>query len=198
MKKLLFATAALLCAPHILLFMLRRKDSDGEKLSMDIEEWLRVKNHADYGIIKGLVYLLLKFKEFRNLYYHRMGKACILFSWLLPDRDTLHLFTPSQRMGGGFYIGHGWGTVVNAYAIGEHCMVAQNTTIGSKDFKTPTFGDHVKVWSHCVVLGGVKIGDNSQIGSGAVVVKDVPADCVVVPAKSAIIKKDGERVNILL
>lgn len=48
------------------------------------------------------------------------------------------------------------------------------------------------------LLGGVDIGDNTQIGSGAVVVKNVPENCVVVPAKSAIIKKDGERVNILL
>lgn len=47
-------------------------------------------------------------------------------------------------------------------------------------------------------LGGVEIGDNSQIGSGAVVVKNIPDGCVVVPAKSSIIKKNGERVNILL
>lgn len=53
------------------------------------------------------------------------------------------------------------------------------------------FGPIVSFW-------GVNIGNDTQIGSGAVVVKNVPANCVVVPAKSAIIKKDGKRVNILL
>lgn len=198
MKKLFFVLGVCICIPHILLFVLRRNSADGQKLSKDIKVWLSRKNHSDYGQIKGMTYLLLKLQEFRNLYYHRMGKGTLLFSWLLPQRTTLHIFTPSERIGGGFYIGHGWGTVVNAYSIGEECLVAQNTTIGSKDLKTPVLGNHVSVWSHCVILGGVRIGDNTQIGSGAVVVKNVPDDCVVVPAKSAIIKKDGERVNILL
>lgn len=198
MKKIFFAFGAFICIPHILLFALRRKSDGGQKLSKDINVWLSRKNHSGYGQIKGLVYLLLKLKEFRNLYYHRMGNGTLIFSWILPKRSTLHIFTPSERIGGGFYIGHGWGTVVNAYCIGEGCLVAQNTTIGSKDLKTPILGNHVSIWSHCVVLGGVEIGDNSQIGSGAVVVKNIPDGCVVVPAKSSIIKKNGERVNILL
>lgn len=198
MKKLFFTLGACVCLPHILFFVLRKNTNDGKKLSKDIKVWLSRKNHSDYGLIKGMAYLLLKLKEFRNLYYHRMGKGTLLFSWILPRRDTLHLFTPSERIGGGFYIGHGWGTVVNAYSIGEECLVAQNTTIGSKDLKTPKLGNHVSVWSHCVIIGGVNIGDNTQIGSGAVVVKNVSENCVVVPAKSAIIKKNGERVNILL
>ena len=198
MKKLFFALGACACIPHILFFVLRKNTNDGKKLSKDIKVWLSRKNHSDYGQIKGMAYLLLKLKEFRNLYYHRMGKGTLLFSWILPRRDTLHLFTPSERIGGGFYIGHGWGTVVNAYSIGEECLVAQNTTSGSKNLKAPILGNHVSVWSHCVILGGVNIGNDTQIGSGAVVVKNVPANCVVVPAKSAIIKKDGKRVNILL
>ena len=154
MKKLFFALGACACIPHILFFVLRKNTNDGKKLSKDIKVWLSRKNHSDYGQIKGMAYLLLKLKEFRNLYYHRMGKGTLLFSWVLPRRDTLHLFTPSERIGGGFYIGHGWGTVVNAYSIGEECLVAQNTTIGSKDLKTPILGNHVSVWSHCVIIGG--------------------------------------------
>lgn len=83
-----------------------------------------------------------------------MGKGTLIFSWILSKRSTLHIFTPSERIGGGFYIGQVWGTVVNASSIGEGCLVAQNTTIGSKDLKTPILGNYVSIWSHCVVLFG--------------------------------------------
>lgn len=198
MKKILLTMGACTCIPHILLYLLRRNTDNGKRLKMDVKEWLRIKKHSNYGTIKGLAYLLLKQKEFRNLYYHRMGLLSKVFGGYLPGRSTLFLFTPSDNIGGGFYIGHGWSTVVNACQIGEHCLVAQNSTIGSKDLKTPVLGDNVKVWSHSVILGGVVIGSGTQIGSGSVVVKNVPENCVVIPSKSVIIKKDGERVNILL
>lgn len=153
-KKLAFVIGSFVCIPHFSLYIVKRKTNNGQKMTMDIREWLRVKNHSDYGTVKGLVYLLLKWKEFRNLFYHHMGKGTLLFSWILPGRSDLHIFTPSSRIGGGFYIGHGWGTVVNAHSIGEYCMVAQNTTVGSNKLMTPVLGNHVKVWSHCVILGG--------------------------------------------
>lgn len=69
---------------------------------------------------------------------------------------------------------------------------------GSRNVKEPTLEDNVMVWAHAVVLGDITIGEGSHIGAGAVVVKDVPAKSVVVPAKSAIIKIGNERVNILM
>lgn len=56
----------------------------------------------------------------------------------------------------------------------------------------------VKVWAHAVVLGDIVVEENSNIGAGAVVVKNVPKSSVVVPAKSSIIRMNGEKVNILL
>lgn len=64
--------------------------------------------------------------------------------------------------------------------------------------KEPVIGDNVSVWANSVVLGDIKIGDNSQIGAGSVVVKNVPANSVVVPAKSNIIRINGERTRIPL
>lgn len=101
--------------------------------------------------------------------------------------------TNPRNVGGGFYVGHGWGTVVNARHIGKNFRVGQNVTIGSRNCKESEIGDDVSVWAHAVVLG-----DNCQVGSGAVVVKTLPKDSVVVPARSAIIKQNGERVNVPL
>ncbi len=92
-------------------------------------------------------------------------------------------------------MGHGWGTVVNAQRIGKDFRVGQNVSIGSRNCKKSVIGDNVSVWAHAIVLGDITIGDNSQVDAGAVVIKSVPANSVIVPAKSFIIKKNGVRVN---
>ena len=53
-------------------------------------------------------------------------------------------------------------------------------------------GRNVWIGSNATILQGVSIGDNSVVGAGAVVTKDVPANTVVggIPAK--IIKKIPE------
>lgn len=125
-----------------------------------------------------------------------MWSKYILF-WL-PELKTLRIWTKSCNCDGGLYIGHGWGTVINAKKIGRNCLVGQNVTIGSRNRKEPVLEDNVHVWAHAVVLGDITIGRNSEIGAGAVVVKSVPNDCVVVPEKSSIIKENGKRCRIRL
>ena len=49
--------------------------------------------------------------------------------------------------------------------------------------------DHVFIGMNAVVLAGVHIRENSVIGAGAVVSKDVPPNCVVVGNPMKIIKK---------
>ncbi|MBL7956618.1 MAG: serine acetyltransferase, partial [Flavobacteriales bacterium] len=50
----------------------------------------------------------------------------------------------------------------------------------------PRFGDRVDIGANAVVIGPITIGDDALIGAGAVVVKDVPPNCVAVgnPARS--------------
>lgn len=87
---------------------------------------------------------------------------------------------------------------MNSQRIGKNFRVWQNVTIGSRICKESGIGDNVLVWVHAIEFGDITISDNSQVGAGAVVIKSVPANSVVVPAKSFIIKKNGVRVNIPL
>lgn len=153
---------------------------------------------ADKADLYALVYLLMVYPELRSVFYWRLGKlAKFCFFWM-PGRVNLHLVSNPRQVGGGFYVGHGWGTVVNAKRIGKNFRVSQNVTIGSRNCKESVIGDNVSVWAHAVVLGDITIGGNTQIGAGAVVVKSVPENSVVVPAKSMIIKQNGERTNVFL
>lgn len=82
----------------------------------------------------------------------------------------------------------GIGVVIHARAvIGENCVLGQNITIGGKSgwYEVPIFGDNVHVSAGARILGPVRIGNNVIIGANAVVVKDVPDNCIVagVPAK---------------
>lgn len=49
--------------------------------------------------------------------------------------------------------------------------------------------DKVSIGSSSTIMGGVTIGENSIIGAGAVVTKDVPANVVVAGVPAKIIKK---------
>ena len=53
----------------------------------------------------------------------------------------------------------------------------------------------LKIMTGAKVLGNVTIGDNVIIGAGAIIVKDVPSDCVVVGSRAYIVKRNGKKVR---
>ena len=168
----------------------------GGKICKDLDHWQKRKAKDECKVI-SLVRFLIFYPEFRSLFYHRIGTIS-RYVFFTCHHVRIYIWTKSKDIGGGLYIGHGWGTVINAKKIGENCLIAQNVTIGSKGMMEPCLSNNVCVWSHAVVLGDIVIGENSQIGTGSVVVKDVPSNSVVVPAKSEIIRKDNEKVRIPL
>ena len=88
------------------------------------------------------------------------------------------------------------GVVIGETAeIGDDCMIYHGVTLGGVSLKQtkrhPTLGDRVTVGAGAKILGPVEIGDDSSVGANAVVIKDAPADSIVVgipgvakPAKS--------------
>lgn len=85
------------------------------------------------------------------------------------------------------FIHNGLGCVVHPKAvIGEDCRIYQNVTIGGRNGSgAPIIGNNVVIYAGACVLGGIRIGDNAQIGANAVVIRDVAEGTVVggIPAK---------------
>ena len=82
----------------------------------------------------------------------------------------------------------GIGVVIHSKAIiGKKCMIGQGITIGGRTGHggAPVIGDNVYIAAGSRVLGGITVGNNVIIGANAVVIKDVPDNCIVagVPAK---------------
>jgi maltose O-acetyltransferase len=74
---------------------------------------------------------------------------------------------------------------------GFHPVEADLRRSGLEAAKPVTIGNNVWLGGHCVICPGVTIGDNSVIGAGSVVVRDVPANQVAVGNPCRVIKKIG-------
>ena len=101
-------------------------------------------------------------------------------------------FTAEIGKGTVFAYG-GIGVVIHANAIiGNKCMIGQGITIGGRTGHggPPVIGNNVYIAAGSRVLGGITIGDNVIIGANAVVIKDVPDNCVVAGVPAKIISKD--------
>lgn len=58
----------------------------------------------------------------------------------------------------------------------------------------PTLKDNVMVSAGAKVLGSFTIGENSKIGAGSVVLKEVPPNCTVVGVPGRIVKRENQRI----
>ncbi|MCD8007035.1 MAG: serine acetyltransferase [Oscillospiraceae bacterium] len=87
---------------------------------------------------------------------------------------------------GTFITYHGLGVIINKRAvIGENCRIRQHVTIAANDEGVPVIGNNVQIGAGAVLIGKIVIGDNVKIGANAVVLHDLPSDCTAVgmPAK---------------
>lgn len=105
----------------------------------------------------------------------------------------------------GFVVFHGHSAVIHCTKAGKKFSVYQNVTVGrnkehySRDGdEYPVFGDNVSLYSGCVVAGGIRIGNNVEIGANAVILCDVPDNCMVMGNPAYIAKMDGKKVKVPL
>jgi len=108
----------------------------------------------------------------------------------------IYLFHSARAVCSGFFIQHGFATIISVEKIGRNCWINQQVTIGfSNDTDCPTIGDNVIIYAGAKIIGKVKIGDNSIVGANAVVVRDVPENCTVVAVPAYIVRRNGVKVK---
>ena len=103
---------------------------------------------------------------------------------------------PGATIGEGLFIDHGNGVVIGETTIiGNNVTLYQGVTLGGtgKEHgkRHPTLEDNVMVSSGARVLGSFTVGENSKIGAGSVVLKEVPPNCTVVGVPGRIVKRDN-------
>jgi len=92
-------------------------------------------------------------------------------------------------------------------SIGDSCMMAQSVHITDSDWHgvydrgepvgksaAVKIGNNVWLGDSAIVCKGVTIGDNSIIGAGAVVIRDIPPDVIAAGNLATVVKKlDADR-----
>ena len=157
---------------------------------------------------RSLPEVLLCYPGLHALWMHRLAHACWNHRLKLVGRLLSHLgrfltgieIHPGARLGPGLFIDHGMGVVIGETAeVGENVTIYQGVTLGGTSLEKvkrhPTVGNNVVIGSGANVLGPFTVGDNSRIGSGSVVVKEVPPSSVVVGIPGRVTHRDGKRVE---
>lgn len=125
-------------------------------------------------------------------YYH--NTRSVLRLWykirhsILEDKSGISI--PINVVGPGLYIAHRGGVIINCKSMGSHCIVSSGVVCGNKNTtdSVPAIGNNVELTLGCKVIGKLDIGDNVIVAPNSVVIKSVPANCVVSGVPAQIIK----------
>lgn len=164
--------------------LLIKLSSERTKIMMDGQAWCNWKK-LPFNVT-NMCRLFIDYREFRTLFYYRIGSMHHCLSLLYHKLDSLYITTPRSNVGGGLIIQHGFATIISAKHIGENCKIYQQVTIGyNHALEAPIIGDNVEICCGAKIIGGINIGNYSLIGANAVVIRNVPAHTIVggIPAK---------------
>lgn len=109
---------------------------------------------------------------------------------------------PAAQIGRRLFIDHGNGVVIGeTVVIGNDVTIYQGVTLGGTGKDTgkrhPTIGNHVTIGTGAKILGPFKVGDNSVIAAGAVVLQEIPPNSTAVGVPARVVKRNGRRVDDL-
>ena len=168
----------------------------------EVREEIKIIRERDPAIHSNMeVFLYPSFKVM--LSYRRAHKAYLkghyfrarLISQRAVRRTGIEIH-PGAQIGKGLFIDHGNGVIIGETTIiGDNCTLYQGVTLGGtgkeQGKRHPTLGNNVMVSAGAKVLGSFKIGDNSKIGAGSVVLEEVPANSTVVGVPGRVVKRNN-------
>jgi serine O-acetyltransferase len=140
--------------------------------------------------------VMLHYRVAHKLY---LKKHYFLARWVSQRgaRKTGIEIHPGAKIGENFFIDHGTGVIIGETTeIGNNVTLYQGVTLGGtgKEHgkRHPTIGDNVMISAGAKIIGSFKIGENSKIGAGSVVIEAVPPNCTVVGVPGRIVKRDNK------
>ena len=170
-----------------------------------IKEEIQVIRERDPAIKSNMeVFLYPSFKAilcYRVAHKLYLKKHYFLARWVSQRavRKTGIEIHPGATIGRGLFIDHGSGVIIGETAeLGDNVTLYQGVTLGGtgkeQGKRHPTLKDNVMVSAGAKVLGSFTIGENSKIGAGSVVLKEVPPNCTVVGVPGRIVKMGDQKI----
>lgn len=158
---------------------------------------IRERDPAIHSNMEVLLYpsfkVMLSYRRAHKLYKKGRYFRARLISQRAARRTGIEIH-PGAEIGEGLFIDHGNGVIIGETTIiGNNCTLYQGVTLGGtgkeQGKRHPTLGNNVMVSAGAKVLGSFKIGDNSKIGAGSVVLHEVPANSTVVGVPGRVVKR---------
>ena len=170
-----------------------------------VKEEFRVIQERDPAIkspMEVLLYpsfqVMLRYRIAHKLY---LKKHYFLARWISQRaaRKTGIEIHPGATIGKGLFIDHGSGVIIGETAIiGDNVTLYQGVTLGGTGKETgkrhPTLEDNVMVSAGAKIIGSFTIGENSKIGAGSVVLKQVPPNSTVVGVPGRVVKRNNQKM----
>lgn len=157
---------------------------------------------------KNVLEVLLCYPGLHAIWLHRIShylfkKGLVLLPRLISNFARFLTgieIHPGATIGEGLFIDHGTGVVIGETAeLGDNVTLYQGVTLGGtgkeKGKRHPTVGNNVVVATGAKVLGSFKVGDNSKIGAGSVVLREVPPNSTVVGIPGKIVWHEGKKID---
>ncbi len=147
------------------------------------------------------IWALIWHKPAHFLYKHNMKLLARIISQLTRFFTGIEIH-PGATIGRRCFIDHGMAVVIGETTeIGDDVTLYQGVTLGGTGKDTgkrhPTIGNRVIVSSGARVLGPFKVGDDVKIGSGSIVLNEIPPGCTVVGIPGRIVRRYGESTEDL-
>ncbi|WP_379971367.1 serine O-acetyltransferase [Ectobacillus sp. sgz5001026] len=157
---------------------------------------------------RSYIEVILTYSGLHAIWSHRIAHALYKRRFFFLARLTSQMsrfFTgieihPGAKIGRRFFIDHGMGVVIGETCeIGDNVSVFQGVTLGGtgkeKGKRHPTIQDNVLIATGAKVLGSITVGENSKIGAGSVVLKEVPPNSTVVGIPGRVVIQDGVKIK---
>lgn len=168
----------------------------------NIKEEIQVIKERDPALHSNMEVLL--YPSFKVMLHYRLAhklylnKHYFLARWVSQRgvRKTGIEIHPGATIGKGLFIDHGSGVIIGETAIvGDNVTLYQGVTLGGTGKETgkrhPTIEDNVMISAGAKIIGSFTIGENSKIGAGSVVLKEVPPNSTVVGVPGHVVKRNN-------
>lgn len=152
---------------------------------------------------RNIIEVISCYPGFHALFIHRIAHRLWHLKLFLSARFLSHIgrfltgieIHPGAKIGRRFFIDHGMGVVIGETAeIGDDVTIYHGVTLGGTSWKKekrhPTIEDNVVIGAGAKILGPFTVGNNSMIGAGSVVVKEVPSHSSVVGVPGRVVYRD--------
>ncbi len=176
-----------------------------ERIREDVEAVL----HSDPAA-RSRLEVLTCYPGLHALWFHRLAFALWWRGFAFAARFISHVarfltgieIHPGARIGRRVFIDHGMGVVIGETTIVEDdVLIYKGVVLGGTSCERTIRHPYVKkgavIGSNVCILGAIVVGENAKIGSGSVVIHDVPDGATVVGIPGRAIQRKEKKSGSL-